>query len=89
MLKDKWIAIVLGCVATVGVVVYPFSANDGKMVRQEVTVEQGQTLYQVVAKTVNEKNNINEVVSRALRENGIRDAGDIQPNQKIVVEYKK
>lgn len=89
MLKKEMIPIALGLVTAIGIVAYSISADDTEMVKEEVTIGQGETLYQVVADKVGNKNNINEVVSRALRENGIRDAGTIQPNQKITIEYKK
>ena len=88
MRKIKVFALIIGFACVVGATVYS-SFDNTEIVSQEVTITQGQTLYQVVAETVNEKNNINEVVSRAMRDNGIKDAGKIQPNQKITITYKK
>ena len=64
-------------------------ANNDEIVTEEVTIRAGETLYQVVADKVNNKNDINEVVSHALFDANIQDAGNIQPNQKIMITYKK
>lgn len=65
------------------------TAEKTEIVTEQVTIEPGDTLYNTVARTVSSKNNVNEVVSRALRENGIKDSADIQPYDKITITYKK
>lgn len=89
MNKHEFFMTTVGLVCLLGVTAYSVFGTNDKVVTEEITVPQGSTLYQEVAKTVNEKNNINEVVSRALRDNDIHGAGNIQPNQKITITYKK
>ena len=89
MTKEGFAMGVMGFMVAVGLSMGVISGNDDELVTQEITIKQGETLYQVVANTVSNKNNINEVVSKALRDNGIQSAGDIQPNQKITIVYKK
>ncbi len=68
---------------------YTTWANNDEIVTEEVTIEAGETLYQVVADKVSNKNNINDVVFRALVDANIRNPENIQPNQKIMITYKK
>ena len=89
MKKSDLLITMTGIAVVVGLGINTFWGNEDEIVREEVTIGKGETLYQVVANRVNEKNNINDVVWKAMKENNIHDAGDIQPNQKIVIEYKK
>lgn len=68
---------------------YKTWANNDEIVTEEVTIKAGETLYQVVADKVSNKNDINDVVFRALVDAKIDDAGNIQPNQKITITYIK
>ena len=89
MKKSELLMVVTGVVISLGLGVNTIFGSEDEMVREEITIGKGETLYQVVASRVNEKNNINDVVREALRANDIHDAGKIQPNQKIVITYKK
>ena len=89
MRKSELFVAVTGFAVVIGLWMYTIWGNEDEIVREEITIGNGETLYQAVADKVNEKNNINDVVRKAMRDNGIHDAGDIQPNQKITITYKK
>ena len=86
---DKWTLGVITIFIIIGGIVGYVKANDYVMVTQEIVVEKGDTIYNTVARTVNEKNNINEVVARAIRENNIADAGNIAPGTKLTITFRK
>lgn len=89
MKKSDLLITMTGIAVVVGLGINTFWGNEDEIVREEITIGKGETLYQAVADKVNEKNNINDVVRKAMRDNGIHSAGDIQPNQKITITYKK
>lgn len=63
--------------------------GDQGVIAVEETIEQGDTLYQAASRAASPKDNINEVVFNAMQENGIKDPGDIQPGQKIILRVHK
>ena len=86
---EKWSCVVMVIFTIVCGILGYARATDYVMVTKEIEIEQGDTIYNTVARTVNEKNNINEVVSRAIRENNITDVGNLKAGTKLTITYKE
>lgn len=85
----KWkrigaIAILIACAA------YAFMDCHGEepLVEYKVEADSGDTLWGMCAKVASDKDNMQEVVYRAMQENHIERSGDLQPGQTIVIRVK-
>lgn len=80
--------ILLGLLSIAVFSLIDFKGDQG-VVAVERTIEQGDTLYEVASRAASPKDNINEVVFNAMQENGIKNPGDIQPGQKVILRVHK
>lgn len=65
------------------------SGDDEGYIYKEIVVNEGETIYGNIAKVASCYDNINEVTSLALDENGIEYPGAVRPGTKIMVRLKK
>lgn len=52
-------------------------------------IRYGETVWGVCAQTASNRDNLQEVVWRACRDSGIKDAGNVQPGTEIIIKVKK
>lgn len=78
------IAILIACAA------YAFMDFHGEepLVEYKVEADSGDTLWGMCAKVASDKDNMQEVVYRAMQENHIEHPGDLRPGQTIVIRVK-
>lgn len=86
---EKWSCVAMLILTVIAGILGHARAADYVMVTKEIEIERGDTIYNTVARTVNNKNNINEVVARAIRENDITDVGNVEPGTKLKITYKE
>lgn len=58
------------------------------LIAYRVEVGDGDTIWALCARVASNRDNLQDVVSRAKKENGIADARYLQPGRKIVVRVK-
>lgn len=59
------------------------------MMSYVVTANKGDTLWNICSKIATEKEDVREIVYRAKQENNIKDLGELQPGQEIIVRVKE
>lgn len=64
------------------------TSGDEGYIYKEITIDEGQTIYEEVAKAASNRDNINEVTSMACMENGIKNAATVQPGTKLTIRLK-
>ena len=60
-----------------------------KMVPYKVTVRNGESVWDACAKVASSKDDVCEVVYNTLKENHIKNPGDVQPGTEIVIRVKE
>ena len=85
-MKTHHMAVALLIMATVaGAGVYANGTPEPEKIPYQYTMTAGDTIYQVAARIATPKENINELTWRILKDNGIQDAGTVQPGQVITI----
>lgn len=79
----------LGVITMLACAGYGVFGGSDETYTKVVEIPAGKTLYEVTAENASCYDNINDVVRTAMRENGIKNAGNIQPGQKITITLKK
>lgn len=59
-----------------------------KTVPYKVTVPNGESVWDVCAKIASSKDDVREVVYNTLKENHIKNPGDVQPGTELVIRVK-
>ena len=75
--------LIMATVAGAGV--YANGSPEPEKIPYQYTMNAGDTIYQVAARIATPKENINELTWRILKDNGIQDAGTVQPGQVIII----
>lgn len=60
-----------------------------KMVPYKVTLRNGENVWDACAKVASSKDDVREVVYNALKENHIKNPGNVQPGTEIVIKVKE
>lgn len=60
-----------------------------KMVPYKVTLRNGENVWDACAKVASSKDDVQELVYNALKENRINDPGNVQPGTEIVIRVKE
>lgn len=60
-----------------------------QLISYAVTANKGDTLWDICSKIATEKEDVREIVYRAKQENNIKDLGELQPGQEIIVRVKE
>lgn len=60
-----------------------------KTVPYKVTLRSGESVWDVCAKFASSKDDVREVVYNALKENHIKNPGDVQPGTELVIRVKE
>lgn len=60
-----------------------------KTVPYKVTLRNGESVWDVCAKVASSKDDVREVVYNALKENHIKNPGDVQPGTELVIRVKE
>lgn len=60
-----------------------------KTVPYKVTLRNGESVWDACAKVASGKDDVREVVYNALKENHIKNPGDVQPGTEIVIRVKE
>lgn len=58
------------------------------LVEYRAEVEPGDTIWALCARVASNRDNLQEVVSRAKKENGLADARDLQPGRELIIRVK-
>ena len=59
-----------------------------KTVPYKVTLRSGESVWDACAKVASSKDDVREVVYNALKENHIKNPGDVQPGTELVIRVK-
>lgn len=62
--------------------------SDDRLVIYEATAGKGDTLWGLCAKVASNRDNLMDVVERAMRENGINRPENLQPGQTVRIKVK-
>lgn len=60
-----------------------------KTVPYKVTVARGESVWDACAKVASSKDDVREVVYNTLKENHIKNPGDVQPGTELVIRVKE
>lgn len=60
-----------------------------KTVPYKVTLRNGESVWDVCAKVASSKDDVREVVYNTLKENHIKNPGDVQPGTELVIRVKE
>ena len=60
-----------------------------KTVPYKITVRNGESVWDACAKVASSKDDVREVVYNALKENHIKNPGDVQPGTELVIRVKE
>lgn len=60
-----------------------------KTVPYKVTIRDGESVWDACAKVASSKDDVREVVYNALKENHIKNPGDVQPGTELVIRVKE
>ena len=60
-----------------------------KTVPYKVTVRNGESVWDACAKVASSKDDVREVVYNTLKENHIKNPGDVQPGTELVIRVKE
>lgn len=60
-----------------------------KTVPYKVTLRNGESVWDACAKVASSKNDVREVVYNTLKENHIKNPGDVQPGTELVIRVKE
>lgn len=60
-----------------------------KTVPYKVTVRNGESVWDACAKVASSKDDVREVVYNTLKENHIKNPGDVQPGTEIIIRVKE
>ena len=74
--------------AIAGAVLAGVCAQDPPLMEVRRTIRSGETIWDVCAGAVSERDNLQEVVFRTMEENHIENPGEIQPGQVVVIRVK-
>ena len=64
------------------------SCTDDNLVEYRKEIAAGDTLWGVCAKVASDKDNLQELVYSAMKENNISDPGSLQPGEEIIIRVK-
>ena len=60
-----------------------------QLISYKVTVRDGESVWDACAKVASSKDDVREVVYNTLKENHIKNPGDVQPGTEIVIRVKE
>lgn len=60
-----------------------------KTVPYKVTIQKGESVWDACAKVASNKDDVREVVYDTLKENHIKNPGDVQPGTEIIIRVKE
>lgn len=60
-----------------------------QLISYAVTANKGDTLWDICSKIATEKDDVREIVYRAKQENNIKNPGELQPGQEIIVRVER
>lgn len=60
-----------------------------QLISHKVTLRNGESVWDACAKVASSKDDVREVVYNALKENHIKNPGDVQPGTEIVIRVKE
>lgn len=60
-----------------------------QLISRKVTLRNGESVWDACAKVASSKDDVREVVYNALKENHIKNPGDVQPGTEIVIRVKE
>lgn len=69
--------------------VYAYAAlPEPELMEYHVTAKPGDTIWGICGKIATNKDDLSEVVFRAMRDSGIKNAADLQPGELVIVKVK-
>lgn len=93
MYRIKWEKIgILLCVAlAAGGIGYGYyrDMQASELVEYRVEVEQGDTLWGILAKVATDKDDMSKLTWQAMQDNHIENPGELQPGTELIVHVKK
>lgn len=60
-----------------------------QLISYKVTLRNGESVWDVCAKVAGSRDDVREVVYNALKENHIKNPGDVQPGTELVIRVKE
>ena len=60
-----------------------------KTVPYKVTVARGESVWDACARVASDKDHMQELVYNTLKENHIKDPGNVQPGQELIIKVKE
>lgn len=60
-----------------------------QLISYAVTASRGDTLWDICARIATERDDVREIVYRAKQENNIKNPGELQPGQEIIVRVER
>lgn len=86
-MKHIYIAAILtGCL--LGGIWHVYATPDTRLISYQTVIDEGETLWDVCAEVASDKDNLNELVWRTAKENGITDPGHIMPGTTVMVRVE-
>lgn len=91
--RIRWVhigCILCGCL-TAGAVGYGCyrDSQATELVEYRATVEEGDTLWGIVAKVATNKEDMSRLTWQVMQDNKIKDPGNLQPGREIIIRVKK
>lgn len=82
-------AVLAAAILAAGCGVYAYATRpEPELMTYVFTVQPGDTIWSICAKAATDLDNMRELMDRTKLENGITDAGNLQPGREIVVRVR-
>ena len=79
------------CIASLAVMAgyAAFAQPDIEVVEYRTTISQGETLWDVCSRIASDEDDLSYLVWQTKRENGIQDAGNLQPGTEVIIHPRR
>ena len=88
-LKWKKLAVVAALTAAAVCAAMSFARADTELITYTKEVRTGDTLWDIVSSIATENENVQELTWQVMQDNHIKDPGNLQPGQVIIIRVKK
>lgn len=87
--KMKIAKVVCAAALTVAAVYTVFAQPETEVVEYRTVIAQGETLWDVCARIASDKDDLSYLVWQTKKENGIQDAGNLQPGTEVIIHPRR
>ena len=86
----KWMKLLITLTAGIAVTAGVYAYNPKtEIMEYHVTADYGDTVWGICAKIATDEDNMQDLVRTVMRENNIKDAGDLRVGQDLVIHVKR